>query len=182
MQVFMKWCQLQRNLVSNFINYGNNLIFNLKFILELKSSRKALIIGIVLVTVNQLCGCFAFINYTAEIFQQSGSSLSPNMSAIIIAAIQLAGSVISIFIVEKITRKLLYSLSCCGTIIGLLSFGLHGMLRTFYDVANFNWVPVVSMSFVIFIASVGIMPLTFTMLAEILPSRVNTIKNDGIAE
>lgn len=47
--------------------------------------RKALIIGIVLAVLNQLCGCFAMLNYTSLIFEKSGSNLSPNFSAIIVS-------------------------------------------------------------------------------------------------
>lgn len=125
--------------------------------------------------VNQLSGGFAFINYASEIFAESGSSLSPNTSAIIIACIQLAGSIVSTIITEQVTRKFLYVSTCLGAVLGLLAFGIHGMLRNFFDVTDFNWIPVVSMSFVIFIASVGLMPLTFTMLSEILPLKVSEI-------
>lgn len=141
--------------------------------LESSASRKALFIGIVLVIVNQLCGGFAFISYTAEIFAESGSSLSSSTSAIIIAFIQLLGSVVSTLITEKMTRKFLYVSTCLGTIIGLLAFGVHGMLKNFLELSQFTWVPIVSMSFVIFIASVGLMPLTFTILSEILPLKVS---------
>ncbi|KAG5684574.1 hypothetical protein PVAND_013799 [Polypedilum vanderplanki] len=142
--------------------------------LKQKSPRKALIIGIVLVMVNQLCGCFAFINYTADIFEASGSSLSPNQSAIIIAAIMVFGSGVSIWVIKRMTRKFLYSLSCAGTMIGLLLFGVYGTMRSYYDLANFNWVSIVCMSFVIFIASAGLIPLTFIMLSEILPPRIRS--------
>jgi MFS family permease len=144
----------------------------IELIIELKSSRKALIIGIVLVTVNQLCGCFAFINYTAEIFRQSGSSLSPNESAIIIAFIQLIGSGVSTVLIERWTRKFLFTLSCCGTVLGLLAFGTHGLIGTLIEDLNMNWIPIVSMAFVILVASCGLMPLTFIMLSEVLPPNV----------
>lgn len=104
---------------------------------------------------------------------ESGSSLSPNQSAIIIAFIQLLGSIASILIVERIQRKLLYSLSCFGTVLGLICFGMHGLVMTLMEIENINWIPIASMSFVIFIASVGIMPLTFTILSEVLPLKVN---------
>lgn len=150
------------------------------YFLESPIPRKALIIGIVLVIVNQLCGCFAFINYAAEIFEKSGSSLHPSISAIIVAFIQLLGSVVSALITERMARKTLYVITCLGTIVGLLAFGLHGFLATLINVSQFNWIPIVSMSFVIFIASVGLMPLTFTILSEILPVKVkckNVINN-----
>jgi hypothetical protein len=55
--------------------------------------------------LNQFSGCFALINYTASIFQEAGSSLSPNMSAIVIGVIQLAGSYGSTVLVDRIARK-----------------------------------------------------------------------------
>jgi ABC-type multidrug transport system fused ATPase/permease subunit len=150
-----------------------NLIKILKFFSDFPAAKKALIIGIVLVAVNQLCGAFAFINYTAEIFMESGSSLSPNMSAIIVAIIQVAGSTGSAFAIGSMSRKLLYAFSCFGTIVGLVAMGVHGYLKMNYDMGSFNWVPVASLSFVIFVASIGILPLTFVMLTEVLPQKVS---------
>lgn len=45
------------------------------------------------------------VNYTATIFAESGSSLSPNMAAIVVAVIQLAGSYFSTLLVERAGRK-----------------------------------------------------------------------------
>ncbi|XP_070507757.1 facilitated trehalose transporter Tret1-like [Chironomus tepperi] len=142
--------------------------------LKLRSTQKALCYGIVLVLVNQLCGCMAFINYTSDIFMRSGSTLSPSISAIIVATIQLLGSGVSVLITEKVSRKLLYSLSCCATIFGLLAFGTHGFIKGFLDIAQFDWIPIASMSLVIFAASLGILPLTFIMLSELLPMRIRS--------
>jgi hypothetical protein len=51
--------------------------------------------------------------------------------------------------------------------------GTHGYLKSIeYDLSAYNWVPVASLSFVIFIASVGLLPLTFVILSEILPQKV----------
>lgn len=58
-------------------------------------ARKGLIIGIVIICVSQLSGIFPLIIYTATIFKESGSNLSPNISAIVVAAIQLIGSYVS---------------------------------------------------------------------------------------
>jgi hypothetical protein len=105
---------------------------------------------------------------------RSGSTLDPSISAIIVAVIQLVGSGVSVFITEKILRKLLYSLSCCTTMLGLLAFGTHGFLKGFLDITQLDWIPIASMSLVIFAASLGILPLTFIMLSELLPLRVRT--------
>lgn len=103
---------------------------------------------------------------------ESGSSLTPNMSAIVVAVIQVVGSTISTLAIGKLSRKLLYAITGFGTIAGLLTFGIHGYLKTYYNMEDFAWVPIASLSFVIFIASVGLLPLTFVMLSEILPQKV----------
>lgn len=67
--------------------------------------RKAMTIGIVLVLINQFCGCFAMLNYTASIFRDAGSTMSPDMSAIIVAVIQLLGSYVATNLVDRAGRK-----------------------------------------------------------------------------
>lgn len=54
--------------------------------------RKALIFGIILVGINVFSGVFAMTSYTAVIFEENGSSLSPNESTIITGVIQLLGA------------------------------------------------------------------------------------------
>lgn len=45
------------------------------------------------------------INYTATIFAESGSDVSPNLSAIICGAIQLLGTLVSTKLVDRAGRK-----------------------------------------------------------------------------
>uniref|UniRef100_A0A182YRN8 Major facilitator superfamily (MFS) profile domain-containing protein n=1 Tax=Anopheles stephensi TaxID=30069 RepID=A0A182YRN8_ANOST len=163
------------------------------------SARKALLIGLVLVSLNQLSGCFALINYTAQIFADSGSDLDPNMAAIVVGAIQIIGSYGSTLIVDRCQRKVIYRRTAARgnsvptrilttfvstlqhvyiatsffAAIGLFTMGTHGYLKSQHvDVSAINWIPVASLSFVIFIASVGLLPLTFVILSEILPPKV----------
>lgn len=70
--------------------------------------RKAITIGIVLAILNQFCGCFALLNYTANIFEEAGSKMPPNEAAIVVGAIQLAGSYVAILLVERAGRKVIF--------------------------------------------------------------------------
>lgn len=67
--------------------------------------RKAFLIGIGLAILNQFCGCIAMSNYTANIFKESGSTLSPNNSAICVGVIQLIGSFVAMNLVDRAGRK-----------------------------------------------------------------------------
>lgn len=67
--------------------------------------RKSLTIGIVLCVLNQFCGCFAMLNYTANIFKEAGSNMTPNVAAILVGVIQLFGSYAATVLVDRTGRK-----------------------------------------------------------------------------
>lgn len=70
-----------------------------------KPGSKALIIGIVLILLNQFGGCYAMMVYTATIFEMAGSNLTPNMSAMIVAIIQFVGTIVMTCLVDRVGRK-----------------------------------------------------------------------------
>lgn len=134
-----------------------------------------MLIGMVLMAINQLCGCFAMLNYTASIFAESGSSLSPNVSSIIVGAIQMCGCYLSTVLVERSGRKILISGSLFGTCLGLLSFGGYSHLSSMgMDLSAISWVPLVSFSFTIFIANFGVLTLPFLVISELVPQKVRS--------
>lgn len=164
--------------------------------------RRAMTIGIVLILLNQFCGCFAMLNYTANIFQAAGSSMSPNMSAIVVAIIQLVGSYVATILVDRAGRKVtcfilnseqnleiflflrfsfqfLFGASSIGTALGLITLGTYMMLKSWqYDVESFNLIPLISFSFVIFMASLAILTIPFLVISEIMP---DNLKDFGVS-
>lgn len=94
-----------RNSIGNTANaHGNSLKWS-NF--TENPARKAITIGIVLVILNQFSGFFAMLNYTGFIFKEAGSSLSPNVSAIIVAVIQIIGTYIASLFVDRSGRKVI---------------------------------------------------------------------------
>lgn len=114
------------------------------------------------------------INYTGTIFKESGSNIDPNTSSIIVAAIQVVGVYLSTMLVDRVGRKTLLIISSGGAAIALALLGTFSFLHEQeVDLVHFNWVPLVSFSFYVFISCIGILPLPFVILAEILPPKVN---------
>lgn len=134
-------------------------------------------VGVGLVILNQFCGCFAMINYTATIFDKAGSTLSSNVSAMIVAFIQILGSYCSTLLVERAGRKMLMVISASGISIGLSILGVYCYLDTIprIDLAGYNVVPLASFSFVIFVANLGVLSLPFLIITEIMPSHIKTV-------
>ncbi|XP_037811226.1 facilitated trehalose transporter Tret1-like [Lucilia sericata] len=165
---------LEKLMESNTLTNPNSkdISISLKDFVEPKA-RKAFIIGIALMAINQFCGCFAMLNYTATIFKESGSNLTPNMSAIIVGVIQLLGSYMSTILVERAGRKVLLTISSIGTGIGLLCLGTFMYLTKLgFDIKSFSWIPVASFSFTIFIACWGVLTLPFVVVSEIMPPKI----------
>lgn len=137
---------------------------------------KALIVGPVLMAVNQFSGTFVLVNYAATIFKKSGSNFDPNWSAITLAFLQICGTYCTSMIIDRVGRKFLLVISSGGSALGLAAMGTYSyMNKNGYDVSAWNMVPVVSLSFVIFIASIGLIPIPYVIIAEVLPRKVTIL-------
>lgn len=176
---------------------SNKNSFNWSDLLE-NPGRRAFFIGLGLAFLNQFSGCTSMLMYTGIIFKQSGSNLSSNSSTIIVGLIQLIGSFITTQLVERAGRKvlkinfiissdfhklfyfqILYAISTVGTALSYIIFGTYMLLKSMeYEVEEFNWVPVVSFSSIIFIATWGILTLPCVVISEIFPAKM---KNFGLS-
>lgn len=136
-------------------------------------AKKSLCLGIFLVALNQFCGIFAMFNFTAMVFQESGSTFSPNVSSIVVGAIQVIGAVLCTVLVEKAGRKLLLEVSSLGVAMGLSMLSLFTYLTSRgTDLSAVSWIPLVSFSFVIFVSNLGVLTLPFLYISEVLPTKI----------
>lgn len=162
----------------SFSSYGSgdNHLLHFGFPTGTKQARKGLGIGIFLMVLNQFCGALAIITYSANIFSESGSDLSPNVSSIIVAIIQLTGTLVSFVLVDNLGRKILLLISTIGTTAGLFSMGIFSFLQhSGHDLSELGSLPILSLSFTILFSSFGILPLPYVILAEVLPQKVSTL-------
>ncbi|KAL7028651.1 hypothetical protein ACKWTF_005938 [Chironomus riparius] len=138
-----------------------------------KSSKKAIFYGILLMALNQFCGCFAMIVYAATIFQKSGSNLSPINSSIIVGSIQIVGAVCASLFVERAGRKVMMSISAFGIGIGFSSLGYYLYLQSSgVNLEGYSFIPLVAFSFAIFLGNLGVLTLPFMILNEISPPKI----------
>lgn len=131
---------------------------------------KAIFYGIIMIICHQTSGLMAFVGYSADIFRESGSSLSPNISAIIVGILLIIGSFISIVLIDKFPRKSLYMSTTIGNIIGLVAMGLYEFSKRVQGSSDsWKFLPILSLSTVIFASTTGRLPLTYIIIAEIQP-------------
>ncbi|KAL7010870.1 hypothetical protein ACKWTF_013985 [Chironomus riparius] len=138
-----------------------------------RSSRRGLIMSFFLIFINSFSGNMIILSYTADIFKSSGSSLSANESSMIVASIQFIGIYIASLFVDKFGRKILMSVSCLGSGLSLLALASYSYVDINFEVSNnLNWIPIVSLSFTIFLNSIGISSLPFMIVTELVPQKI----------
>lgn len=103
--------------------------------------------------------------------REAGSTLSPDTAAVIVGTVQLLANICAMILVDRAGRKILVTISLTGAAIGLVGMGLYDVFKAQLD--DYRWIPVVGLSSTIFMASVGMLPLTFVLLSEILPKKVS---------
>lgn len=136
---------------------------------------KGMIIGIVLAFLSQLCGSYLIITYGSSIFEKSGTNMSKEASSIILAVVQTVGTIVSAKFVESLGRKILLITSLGGCTFGQFALAAYLFCDSFgYNMSMFNWVPVTSLAFVIFVSGIGILSLSFMCTVEVLPTKVRS--------
>lgn len=138
-----------------------------------RTALKGLIISVALSWFSQATGCYIIMNYSSLIFEKSGSALSISTSSIILAAIQIVGGLVSSALGDTFGRKKTMNISLIGSIVGLLTLSGYLYLRqSGSDVSNYTWLPIICLSFIIFITSSGIIAITNTCIIENIPPKV----------
>lgn len=141
-----------------------------------RSALKGIFNGIILGSLAPLTGFLIFITYAVHIFETVGvTKIDPYVSSITMAIVQIIGTLCTTSFSDSLGRKALLIVSLLGSAFGLLSFASYSYLKqNEYELSSFEWVPVVSLSFVIFTASAGVIPLMFIGMVEHLTSKVCT--------
>lgn len=142
-----------------------------------RKAMRGIVIAIVLSLLNQLSGCFTFVTYTGSILETTGTSVNPYTSTIIFGVVQIVGCLFTTHLVDKWGRKVLLIISLSGIVMGQTALSVFMYLREFdCDLSMFGWLPVTSLSFVIFMGFVGIVPLSTICTVEALPAKVITFE------
>lgn len=170
------WVSFEFNFIFNFIFIHIFTLINKKtWISANQEALKGFLKGIILANLAHLSGIFVFVTYAGLVFKMADTpNIDPYYSSIAIAVMQIVGNLCTGQLSDTLGRKILLYISFLGSACGLLSFALYSYLhQNGYALSNFQWVPVISLSLVIFTASAGIVPLASVLIVENLPSKVN---------
>lgn len=118
-------------------------------------------------------GNYILLNYAVLVFTKSGADLSPCTSTVMLFIAQICGCLCTTELADRLGRKILIVVSVIGSAFGFLTLAayLH-LVENGVDTHFFTWIPVTSLSLVVFISAAGIAPLCNLYTIELLPYKV----------
>lgn len=141
--------------------------------LRTATTRRGILLGVLLMAMTQFCGSFAIVNYSASIFEAAGSTLHPNVCGMIVAALQSLSTVVFISLIDRVGRKVLIMASGVATSVALAVLGGYFFAQhSGWDVSAYGLLPVVSMSAGMFLV-IGVSTLPYVLVVELLPPHVS---------
>ncbi|KAJ8945499.1 hypothetical protein NQ318_017942, partial [Aromia moschata] len=143
---------------------------------------KAFTISTFLLIFQQFTGINLVYYYTQIIFQETGSSLAPEVCSIIIGGVQLISSFTTPFIIDRFGRKITLVISAVGMIVteAILATYIYLNMQG-VDVTSVAFIPVLTLTLFIFSYNSGFGPLPWIMLGEVFPSRVKVLASSVVS-
>lgn len=147
----------------------------IKDVLSDRALIKGLTISVALVVFQQLSGIAAVLSYAESIFEDTGSSLSTEVSAIIVGAVQFLSSFVTPIFVDCAGRKTLLLFSSVGMIITEVALGAYFYISTNTNTDSISWLPIpLLITFIIvYNSAYGVLP--YTIMGEIFPSKTRSV-------
>ncbi|CDP07507.1 unnamed protein product [Coffea canephora] len=135
-----------------------------------------LMVGIGLLMLQQLTGVNGVLFYTTSIFESAGIS-SSNIATFAVGAIQVVATAVATWLVDKTGRRLLLIISSSGMTISLLLVAVSFFIKdhasddsSIYSI--FSILPVVGVVLMIISFSLGLGPIPWLIMSEILPVKI----------
>lgn len=137
-----------------------------------RTSLKAFAFAFSALSLSMLSGINTTINYVTDIFTETGSGLSAIDCSIITTVIQIIANFVIIHVIDRFSRRSLYVVSSIATAFGFLWFAIYAQFLM-HD-KRFEWMGIVSISFMLFVGCLGMYPVPYIFAIEIFPAKIRT--------
>ncbi|XP_065214786.1 facilitated trehalose transporter Tret1-like isoform X2 [Planococcus citri] len=133
-----------------------------------KAVIKATIAVMGLLSFLSFSGINVVIFYAKKIFEAGGTKVPADLATIIIGSVQVIMTYASGLLVDRAGRRVLLLISDSIMALCMLALGTYFYAKeNKYDVENFGWVPLVSLSVYISVFSLGFGPIPGIMMGEL---------------
>nr|CAI5845331.1 unnamed protein product [Callosobruchus analis] len=135
---------------------------------------KPLLILFGLFFFQQFSGIYITLFYSVTFFKEVGSTLNPYLASTFIAAVRMAMSCINTYMLRTFHRRPLVIVSGIGMAICM---GFSGLFTYWIKqgTSDANWVPVMMILLYVVTSMIGLLPIPWTMTAELFPIEIRGI-------
>lgn len=156
---------------------GSSKKYAIQEVFSDKGSRRGLIIKIITDLTYAFSGFLVIQTYAQDIFQNTGSSMKPAYSVMLISGVQSLVGFSSGFLVDYWGRRPIYLLSGIMSSICLTAVGFFFFLKYFLEinVDKFSWTPLVFLTFFQIVANMGLSTIPYIYSGELFSVKVKGI-------
>lgn len=145
----------------------------MSFFLLPENSRRGMVQGMIFSLLNIFTAHFVFVTYGTEIVNNFGTNLPSSASSIFMGVVQLLAVFVTYILIDRKGRRFLLTISTAGCSLSHAIMVAYMYLNSQgVEMGLLHWTPVICMGSVIFMASIGILPLIFICMAESFPSKM----------
>jgi Na+/melibiose symporter-like transporter len=130
-------------------------------LLQIKATRKAMIIMVFQFFFFQMSGAGAVNFYAKTIFIEAGVDINPGLASIINVCVLCISATVSVFYVRQFGRRAILFTFNTVTVVSLIGLGTYFSLKdNGYDIENIKWLPLVSLCLSSIAFCMGIAPVS----------------------
>lgn len=132
---------------------------------------KAVVIGAAIAILGQFMGVNAVLYYGPTIFEQAGLSGGDALfSQVLVGIVNAVTTVIAVFIIDRVGRKMLVYWGVSGMVVSLLCIAFYFHFGAGLGLGN--WFLLAFFLFYVFCCAISISAVIFVFLSEMYPTRV----------
>lgn len=145
--------------------------------LNKSSTKRGLMISLLLLLFTQLSGINAVIFYTDWIFKAANAGIESSVATIIVGIMQVVATFVASLTVDKLGRRFLLITSASIMCICNISLGVFFYLHDHKSPALefLNWLPICSLCIYIIAFSLGLGPIPWILVGELFTTEVKAI-------
>lgn len=138
---------------------------------------KRVAVVVMLFVLMQMCGNFVFMIYTARILESTGAAMDPDAITVMVGALRVAGTVVAIFLLGILGRRLSLIIShainaSCLIILGTYIYLAENAAPVNTISKNLTWVPTVCVTLSLFFCDLGVHPVPYVLSSEYFPTSI----------
>ncbi|KRT79410.1 membrane transporter [Oryctes borbonicus] len=135
---------------------------------------KPLIMLFLLFFVQQFSGIYITLFYAIDFFKQMGNDMNPYLASIFVGTVRFCMSMVNTYLLKRFKRRPLVMVSCVGMSICMLVSGIFTKW-TIEGTTRLTWVPILCLLFYVITSMIGLLPIPWTMTAELFPLEIRGI-------